>query len=263
MSNIRAGEITAIQILPVHSGLKLFQLACILFFTLLTAASRFSKATLALHRNPACSPANWAGQRSEGQRLWEEWISCFRIYNSALSWACALQWAGERTQLCQHFPQSRSASHNTPRPRRTRRCVCSGTGQWSSWRENKPLWNRFWHSAGEDGNIKAMTPMQIVSDTRRMMHEPQSHNNENTDIVYSPSWCWNTYLAKCFFSKRLVNSRIVLHCILCYALSIKQSFDHTTKHLNIILLLHIIGRYRLMAGIYIHFMQVVCYKDLI
>ncbi len=29
MSNIRAGEITAIQILPVHSGMKLFQLACI------------------------------------------------------------------------------------------------------------------------------------------------------------------------------------------------------------------------------------------
>jgi len=44
---------------------------------------------------------------------------------------------------------------------------------------------------------------------------------------------------------------IVLHCIIiCLKL---QSFDHKTKHLNIILLKLIIGRYWVMTDIHMNF----------
>lgn len=176
MSNIRVWEITEIQISLVHLGLKQFKLACILFFTLLTAASRCSKATLALHRNPACSPANWLGQRSEGQWLWR---NEFPVSASIIQWFAECVHCSElqkghklcQTQLCQHFPQSRGFEGlldqvcisqypetqtytQTDAPQLQPLCVCSGTVRWWSWKENKPLWNIFWHSAGEDGNIK-------------------------------------------------------------------------------------------------------------
>lgn len=51
---------------------------------------------------------------------------------------------------------------------------------------------------------------------------------------------------------------IVLHCITC--------FNHKTQHLNIILLRHIIGRYRMTADIYMLFLigtLLHCNKDLI
>ncbi len=43
---------------------------------------------------------------------------------------------------------------------------------------------------------------------------------------------------------------IVLHCIIYFAPQLKlQDFDNETKHLNIILLRHIIGRYSVITGI--------------
>lgn len=78
------------------------KLAWILIYTLLTVSSCFSKTVLVLQRNRGFSPANWLGQRSEWQWLREEWISCFHIYNSVVSWVCALQWVWEGTQAAQN-----------------------------------------------------------------------------------------------------------------------------------------------------------------
>ncbi len=47
---------------------------------------------------------------------------------------------------------------------------------------------------------------------------------------------------------------ILLFCIICFAPRNKSYNTHKSKHLNIILVRNIIGRYKVATNIYMHFM---------
>lgn len=148
MFNIYVEEITAIQIQPIHLGFKQLKLAGILFFTLLNVTSRFSKMMCVLQRNPAFSPANWLGQRSEWQLFGR---NEFPVSASIIQWFPECVHCSElemgyklcKTQLCQHLPQSRgfkglldqACSEQNPETQTFKQtdaphvqalCVCSG-----------------------------------------------------------------------------------------------------------------------------------------
>lgn len=186
-------------------------------------SARFSKMVFVLQRNPAFSPTNWLGQRSEWQWLWEEWISCFRIYNSVVSWVCALQWACEAAQAVQNTTLPtfttepwlwRSAGSTIPwdpdaqtAPQLQALCVCSGMVHGGQVERKAKTCEMF---SCEDGVIDQRRQYSSSLASSERWNEVPSHH-------LLPSDCWNTNACGVFFCQAPKNGFIL-----------QVSWTHTT-----------------------------------